>query len=331
MGRITTDNIKYFRTVNEFNSAYTGEEYIEPWVSYCTESAITKFNKSMREKPLTFKIISAGTINWATNNTSYTRTIEYKKNNGEWTEITSNTGETAPTISVNNGDTVQFRGNNLDYADVNNHYNLFNSSTAKFEAEGNIMSLIDGVGYLTATTLSHSYTFFRLFNMCTGLICAENLILPATTLVPNCYQYMFLDCTSLVTPPELPSTTLADWCYYSMFQGFKSLTTEPSLPATTLANYCYQYMFKGCSSLMSTSELQATTLANYCYGYMFNGCSHLNYIKAMFTTTASPTYTNYWVGGVAATGTFVKNSAAEWDVTGTNGIPSGWTVQTASE
>ena len=37
-----------------------------------------------------------------------------------------------------------------------------------------------------------------------------------------------------------------------------------------------------------------------------------------------------YINGVAATGTFVKNSAAEWDVSGVNGIPEGWTVQTAS-
>ncbi|MBO6272259.1 hypothetical protein J6O48_05695 [bacterium] len=63
---------------------------------------------------------------------------------------------------------------------------------------------------------------------------------------------------------------------------------------------------------------------------MFNGCTNLNYIKAMFTTTPSTTYTSSWVNSVASSGTFVKNSAATWDVTGVNGIPTGWTVETAS-
>lgn len=63
---------------------------------------------------------------------------------------------------------------------------------------------------------------------------------------------------------------------------------------------------------------------------MFRGCSKLNYIKAMFTTRPSIAYTENWVSGVASSGTFVKNSAASWDVTGVNGVPSGWTVQTAS-
>ena len=90
-------------------------------------------------------------------------------------------------------------------------------------------------------------------------------------------------------------------------------------------------MFQNCTSLTTAPELPATTLVQYCYQYMFGGCSNLNYIKAMFTTTPSATYTYNWVSGVAASGTFVKNSAATWDVSGTNGVPTGWTVQTASE
>ena len=102
------------------------------------------------------------------------------------------------------------------------------------------------------------------------------------------------------------------------------------LPATTLAYACYSDMFYGCTNLTTAPELPATTLVNSCYFQMFYNCRSLNYIKAMFTTTPSATYTGDWVSGVSSTGTFVKNSAATWNVTGVNGIPSGWTVQTAS-
>ena len=87
-------------------------------------------------------------------------------------------------------------------------------------------------------------------------------------------------------------------------------------------------MFKGCTSLVTAPILLATTLADFCYGNMFNGCTSLNYIKAMFTTKPSSSYTSNWVNGVASSGTFVKNSAATWNVTGVNGVPSGWTVVT---
>lgn len=122
-----------------------------------------------------------------------------------------------------------------------------------------------------------------------------------------------------------------NYAFYRLFYDcttIKSISSE-FLPATTLANYCYYYMFKGCTNLTQTPELPATTLANYCYNYMFYGCSKLNYIKAMFTTKPSNSYTGNWVSGVARTGVFIKNKNASWSVTGTSGIPSGWTVQKA--
>lgn len=118
-------------------------------------------------------------------------------------------------------------------------------------------------------------------------------------------------------------------CTY-MFAGCTSLTTPPQLPATALAETCYSYMFKGCTSLTTAPELPAEELVSGCYNYMFDGCSSLNYIKAMFTTTPSTTYTNTWVNGVSSTGTFVKNPSATWTTTGVNGVPDGWTIQTAT-
>jgi hypothetical protein len=63
---------------------------------------------------------------------------------------------------------------------------------------------------------------------------------------------------------------------------------------------------------------------------MFYGCTSLNYIKALFTTTPSTTYTANWVYNVASSGTFIKSDSATWSVTGDNGVPTGWTIQTAS-
>lgn len=38
-------NIRRFETVSEFTSAYTGSEYIEPWVSFTKEDGKTNYNK----------------------------------------------------------------------------------------------------------------------------------------------------------------------------------------------------------------------------------------------------------------------------------------------
>ena len=144
-------------------------------------------------EPLTFKISSGGTINWTASNTAVTKTIDYKLNDGEWASITSNTGSSAPTITVNSGDKIQFRGNNAQYA-TSSYYNSFSGSTALFEAEGNIMSLIYGDEFKNNSTISSTYTFNGLFRDCAKLVSAENLILPATTLTDSCYYYMFSGC-----------------------------------------------------------------------------------------------------------------------------------------
>ena len=179
---------------------------------------------------------------------------------------------------------------------------------------------------LLATTLAE-WCYIYMFQGCTSLTTAPEL--PATTLAISCYSSMFQGCTSLTTAPELPATTLSNNCYQGMFYKCTELTTAPELPATTLAIGCYQSMFYNCTSLTTAPELLATTLTSDCYDYMFNGCSKLNYIKALFTTKPSITYTFNWVNGVASNGTFVKNANATWDVTGNNGIPNGWTVETA--
>ena len=177
---------------------------------------------------------------------------------------------------------------------------------------------------LPAMTLKGS-CYSQMFQGCTSLTTAPEL--PATTLVAYCYENMFSGCTSLTTAPELPATTLANRCYSYMFSGCTSLTTVPELPATTLAEYCYRDMFYRCTSLITAPELPATILSNYCYYNMFKYCSNLSYIKAAFTTIGTGSLTD-WVSNVSSTGTFVKNVAATWNVTGANGVPTGWTVET---
>ena len=124
------------------------------------------------------------------------------------------------------------------------------------------------------------------------------------------------------------NNTLPDYTFYELFSSCFNIISAENLilPTTTLSKSCYKGMFRYCVSLTTAPNLPAITLANYCYSNMFQNCSKLNYIKAMFTTTPSSSYTSNWVYGVASTGTFVKNAAATWNVTGTSGVPSGWTI-----
>ena len=238
------------------------------------------------EKPLTFNINSGGTINWTASDSSVTKTIEYKLNGGNWVSITSNTGASAPTITVNTGDKIKFRGSNTSYSDNASSYSTFGSSTASFEVEGNIMSLINSTDFATLTALQNKYTFNGLFNGCTGLTSAENLILPATTLSEGCYYSMFTNCAKLTkAPKELPSDTLTTNCYAQMFWNCKSLTVVPKLSATKLATYCYSSMFAGCKSLITVPDLPATTLATNCYASMFKNCTSITTAPALPATT----------------------------------------------
>jgi hypothetical protein len=71
----------------------------------------------------------------------------------------------------------------------------------------------------------------------------------------------------------------------------------------------------------------------YLFSY-FNNKYHqdLFYSKNCLATNISASDCTYnWVNGVASNGTFTKVASMSSWTTGTNGIPSGWTVQDYSE
>ena len=464
--------LKLFENHSQYEDFVSGGTMVKPNVSHCVQENEVHYNpKTWTDEYFTTVARENGTISFNIRfdmGTDMIKSISYSTDNGETWATTNNTNDKEENlvidVNVNNGDKVMWKGDATQFGiyidDEDDYYGSSLSSTCAFDAKGNTMSLLYGDDFTNRMTFTNVCTFNSLFYGCTGLTSAENLVLPATALTANCYQYMFAGCTSLTTAPELPATTLAnncysnmfygctslttapelpaktlaydcyyrmfegctslttapvlpattmaDGCYSSMFEGCTSLTTAPVLPATTLAYHCYSSMFRGCTSLVTAPELPATTLemscyagmfqnctnlttasvlpaitlkeqcyyqmfrgctsltkapelpattladgcyltmfygctslvtapelpattlASRCYENMFSGCTSLNYIKAMFTTTPSTSYTRGWVNGVASTGTFVKNSAATWNVTGDHGIPTGWTVETAT-
>ena len=175
---------------------------------------------------------------------------------------------------------------------------------------------------LPATTLA-SDCYKNMLYGCTSL--TQSPVLPATTLASGCYYWLFGYCSNLVQAPELPATTLASDCYQSMFYLCTSLTQAPELPATTLASGCYRSMFSGCNLLTQAPVLPATTLAEWCYSQMFDNCRKLNYVKSLATDITASNALNYWLDGVASSGTFVKPAGTSYP-TGDSGIPSGWTI-----
>lgn len=201
------------------------------------------------------------------------------------------TGSSNCWISVLSGDTVEFRGNNSTY----------NCSNGGF-----------GYIYDWSSPQKSPTAAFNVYGNIMSLCYGDNFI-GQTTLPANSIFYQLFGCPS----------------WSSVYNTALTSAENLVLPATTLTEYCYQYMFCHCSSLTTAPELPATTLVNACYSWMFVDCSSLNYIKCLATDLSIGGSTSYWVDGVAASGTFVKDASMTGWTTGDDGIPTGWTVQNA--
>ena len=92
---------------------------------------------------------------------------------------------------------------------------------------------------------------------------------------------------------------------------------------------CGRNMFNCCTSLTTAPALPATTLTWKCYQGMFNNCTKLNHIICLATDISAADCTTGWIYNAASTGTFVKHPDMNDWFTGTDGIPSGWTVEDA--
>lgn len=190
--------------------------------------------------PLTFEVISAGTITWLRygGSSSGARTIEYSKDDGStWSSITSNTSSSAPTITVAAGDKVQFRGNNKKYFDGITSNRFITNADCRFRAYGNIMSLVDSTGTQADLTSANTEVFQSLFENCSALTDAGNLIMPAST-QHSCYNRMFGNCVNLATAPVLPAAALMPFAYQYMFDGCSSLNYIKCLATNISAKNC---------------------------------------------------------------------------------------------
>ena len=98
--------------------------------------------------------------------------------------------------------------------------------------------------------------------------------------------------------------------------------------STPLSTNAFFALFEGCTSLTSAPELPATELVINCYEFMYKDCRNLRYVIGLFTTEPSEKTTKDWLCGVAASGTFIKSKKATWDVTGADGVPEGWKIET---
>ena len=180
-------------------------------------------------------------------------------------------------INLDKDEYVEFLNSIQQFSTSYNDYAYF-VMTGKIEASGNLQSMTNfarNTGY---------YRFNHLFLNCTSLITAPEL--PATTVDYGGYAGLFQGCISLISAPELPATTVGTQGYYQMFYNCIGLVNPPSkFYARVLSDSACARMFQGCSSLATAPILPTTTMTQLCYFNMFNGCTSLTIAPNLPATT----------------------------------------------
>lgn len=220
---------------------------------------------------LTFTAADEGASVYYTIGSSLTDNIYYQiSGDPNWTKWSGGVANKV-TLAKDQSIRVWNRNSTLSTGttDSTNRFRFF-MPDGKIKASGNIESMIN-----FNSTLS-SYCFNYMFGQCTKLLTPPKL--PSMSLADHCYYDMFHNCNQMTDVPELPATTMQEYCYTSMFYACKSITTVPALPAQTMRMSCYSEMFTGCEGLVRVPQdlcSSATALAAYCYNKMFKGCKNL--------------------------------------------------------
>lgn len=203
------------------------------------------------------------------------------------------------TLELNTSEEIYLKASNVPFSATS----VAVATSGKMSVRGNAHSLVYGDNYLINNKLTSPRVLNAAFKGITGLTDAIYLNLPAVQLSNNCYDQMFMDCTSLTGAPRLAE-------FY-----------------TPLSAYCYSAMFFNCTSLKNAPILRvSSTPANECCRKMFNGCSSLSAMALTFVPTTARTFE--WVAGVASAGNFlIDSSSHQYLNRGTTSTsPAGWKI-----
>lgn len=360
------DGGEYSRTVTYKRGAYV----------LGTTSVVVGAVNQYKGEYFTIEALGSGSLR-AGSSATPPNSVEYSKNGGEWHLANGNV-----LTSVVEGDKVRVRAWPSDgkFFGGSAGKGFYITGDVKFNAYGNVMSLLNYVNYQSVTEFSAGTTYNLAYLFCNSdVVDASGLYIPPTIALPGSFSYMFMGCkslekapefyienavspfehfretfedcsslvhaprmvinnvggkrsyyrmfrrcTSLVDAPVFNTAHAGEECFYAAFSGCTSLVNcQTILPFTTNEKSACEYMFLGCTSLQKAPVLYSDELSARVYYSMFNGCTSLNYVKCL--ATVNTVGTNGWLNNVANNGTFVKSRNAAW-TTGSNGIPSGWTV-----
>lgn len=237
--------------------------------------------------PLTFETITPCTFEW--DNVYYDEdnsiNLQYSFNGIKWIDYKNG-------IQVKSGQTIYWR-NNMTIEQLHNsfinsdnlpklksYYNysiedgtVIHEAEQRFNISGNIMSLLCS-DFENVSEIPFNNCFQNIFAS-TCVVDASNLVLPAITLMNNCYSLMFDNCKYLKYAPKiLPAKYIknVDSAYAGMFRNCENLVSPPVLMAVSLAdrtidsntnkiilNNCsirtFKEMFLNCTNLSKAPDI----------------------------------------------------------------------------
>lgn len=284
----------------------------------------------------------APTTDYVCNTTTHTKYYKeyysYSDNNGcTWVHVT-------PESSRTSSDVIEYDSVDCGYippADpyLSQPFTIVGKGSGSFKFSANTNASLTNMQYSTNGTSWSTYQsnksltltngkkyYFRFKSSATNVSSNGIGIMSGTTTYDvegNIMSLIYGDTFSAKT------TMNSNYQFARLFYNQANLQSAENLrmPATTLKNGCYDSMFRGCSKLTTAPELPAKTLVSSCYNAMFRNDSKLNNIRCYATNISATSCLSNWVNGVAASGTFTKASSMSGWSTGTNGIPSGWSVK----
>lgn len=309
---------RYYETAEDFKDEYYGEKYSEPWLSYTLPQEQVNYNKTDREKaldvPLTFAVKYAGQngkIYWKRQNGLYQSEdfcLEYKKNDGEWTEICTTVSGTWPeTVTFEGLDgTFTFEFFGQGYAQYGNNDGLhFTISSEGDVYEGAVIYVYDEYGqgrdgdYTVLSFVEKTYEDpfievsagdiiqfrgenpYGFFDTSTGMMGAqftgEDI---GVNMYGNFLSIMYGD-EDLYSKTEFNEDIIEQytWSYNSPFESlFYAMGIDDAsglLLPTNVFPYCYTYFFSNSGLRKAPKVLPAMKLEPYCYNSMFAGCGSL--------------------------------------------------------
>ena len=204
--------IQSFSTSGAVQEAVIENRLGKPYVAYIEDENIIDWNTKAplppepiySAMPLTFEIISGGTITWKRGGSAAlpafaapARTIEYSINDGEWISITSDFAGVS--FNINSGDIVKFRGNNSAYGSFMNKGNNLHVDGI-FKIYGNLYSLNSSTGYTSLTSSTGDGALKQMFANNTGLTEVTDISFGnnnPSNMNGYCIQELFANCTNL--------------------------------------------------------------------------------------------------------------------------------------